>query len=278
MKRNIAENDAETKLMFKEGILSFGVLVLGIVIISVLLRGSIEARSILIDSLLILIPVVVVKMKKVSFEEVFKLNKLNTRQITFVIIITLLSLPIASFFNTLVHAIVSIFINVSKSNTFIADKLSDYTLFFTIALSGAIWEELFFRGFLLTSFQEKFKRSSILITAILFAAIHFDISNFGGPLVFGLIFAYMVYLTNSIYAGIIGHVINNSLYVTLNYIFCESRVVQKSVCTTFGLFSELVDRSSLVVVSGIFLFLVLKRFSEESNVTASNFKKTLKNT
>lgn len=89
-----------------------------------------------------------------------------------------------------------------------------------IAVIPAILEELFFRGAVLTTLNGGRKRtiSALLISSALFALVHgsyyYILSNFFA----GMVFALVVYTTNSVYVAMAAHFLNNSLSYLL-YVF-----------------------------------------------------------
>lgn len=80
-----------------------------------------------------------------------------------------------------------------------------------IALIPAIGEELFFRGVIQKVFSEWFKNAhiAILVTAILFSALHMQFFGFLPRMVLGLLFGYYFYWTKSLWVPIVAHFINN---------------------------------------------------------------------
>ena len=111
-----------------------------------------------------------------------------------------------------------------------AEKITKYflkmntlgDLFFNvlvIAIIPAIGEELFFRGYL----QEKMTQwlgkpdVAIIITAILFSAIHMQFQGFLPRFALGLILGYLFYWSGSLWLPIIAHLLNNAMAVTFSY-------------------------------------------------------------
>ncbi len=73
-----------------------------------------------------------------------------------------------------------------------------------------IFEEIFFRGFLLQGLRHYFGDTwAVLISSLIFAIIHFSVGSFLLLLVLGIILGVMRIKTNSIWPGIILHALNN---------------------------------------------------------------------
>jgi len=84
-----------------------------------------------------------------------------------------------------------------------------------VACAGPIFEEIFFRGFAYQALRRNLGRwPSILITALLFSALHGNIAVFLPIMGLGVLLAYMVEATGSLLPSIAIHVCQNSIAVT----------------------------------------------------------------
>lgn len=97
---------------------------------------------------------------------------------------------------------------------------------FDSATSGALWkriltmlilapvpavaEELFFRGILVTEYERRGAVRAILLSALLFALIHFDLQNLPVYLFSGVLFALVLYATDSLVATMLLHILYNA--------------------------------------------------------------------
>ncbi|MCX6354656.1 MAG: CPBP family intramembrane metalloprotease [Candidatus Aureabacteria bacterium] len=83
-----------------------------------------------------------------------------------------------------------------------------------VACAGPIFEEIFFRGFAYQALRRKFRRwPSIVITALLFSALHANIAVFLPIMGLGVLLAYMVEATGSLLPSIVIHICQNSIAV-----------------------------------------------------------------
>ena len=74
-----------------------------------------------------------------------------------------------------------------------------------------IVEEIFFRGFLFQGFRQRYGWiGGIVISSLIFAAAHFDLVAFIPMFMLGAVLAYIYQRSNSLWPGIILHVINNA--------------------------------------------------------------------
>jgi len=99
----------------------------------------------------------------------------------------------------------------------------DFSLLFTdtssalgVMIGGAvvapIVEEVIFRGFIFAGLRERFGwQISALISSLLFAAIHFQLTAFLPITILGLIFAFLYQRSGSIWPAIIMHVSSNAI-------------------------------------------------------------------
>ncbi len=89
-----------------------------------------------------------------------------------------------------------------------------------VALIPAISEEFFFRGVLQKHFIETFKNphAGIILTAFVFAFVHFQFLTFLPRFVLGLMLGYIYFWSKSIWLSATAHFTNNALGVTMYFI------------------------------------------------------------
>lgn len=100
-------------------------------------------------------------------------------------------------------------------------------IFLAVAITPAIAEEIFFRGFLQTNIERSGHRHSrpyaaLLIASLVFAIVHFSVFKLPGLLLLGLAMGYMSYRTNNLLVGSLAHAFNNGFIVLMLYLFAES--------------------------------------------------------
>lgn len=242
---------------------------------------NIKTGLLITEYILVLLPILAfLKFKNMNIKKVLRLNKLRIKHGFVVIAITLFTYPVALFFNLIMITIISMFDSIKPLPIPTANNFEEYIgLFFIIAISAGICEEIFFRGLLLSAYESKFKDKAVIISAVLFGLFHFNLQNLLGPIVLGLIFGYLVYLTDSIYAGIIGHITNNGLAVTLAYIMNvlnqklhlqEGINSEQVMSNTFQLFAATLLVGFIAIVTGLFVYLLIKVIK---NDIAKKYKK-----
>ncbi|MDY0198414.1 MAG: CPBP family intramembrane glutamic endopeptidase [Tenuifilaceae bacterium] len=103
----------------------------------------------------------------------------------------------------------------------ITDKFSIFTLnLFMVAVLPAIGEELFFRSILQKYFIKLTNNNAwgIIITSLIFSAIHMQFLGFIPRFMLGVVFGYLYLWTGSIKVTMLVHFVNNGLAVFLYYL------------------------------------------------------------
>jgi len=231
-------------------------------------------------------PIIYLKKKGLPIKETFRFNRLKVKHAIYIGIITILLYPVAMLGNLIIPIILSLFGDLQPPQVPTPNNFREYFILMVIvSLIAGICEEIFFRGFLLSAYERIGKTKAIIITAVLFGVFHFNIYNLLGPMVLGLVFGYLVFLTNSIFAGIIGHMVNNGFAMTLSFLLntmqskfpVEELAVESDMSLTMALISTLIFFVVLSAVTGFLAYLIIegikKDFKEEekkNNVAASS--------
>lgn len=115
-----------------------------------------------------------------------------------------------------------------------------------VALIPAIGEELLFRGVLQKVFKEQTGNihASIILTAIVFSALHMQFYGFLPRMMMGVLFGYMLYWSGSLWLPIIAHFINNGSAVITSYITGVTTETSETQPWYYGVIS-------LLIVAGI---------------------------
>lgn len=129
-----------------------------------------------------------------------------------------------------------------------------------LALLPAIFEEMLFRG-CLQKIMISLTRNAfigILITSIIFSAIHFSFYGFLPRLFLGLMLGYIFYYSKNIWLNIIAHFLNNAYPLTAMYgLARQGRPSEEVLQDTFPLYYGLIGAVILVL-----LFISFKKESE----------------
>ena len=95
-----------------------------------------------------------------------------------------------------------------------------------IAVTPAICEEVVFRGYLQAQHRDYSIRNAALLNGLFFAIIHFNLQQFAYAFAMGIIFAYMVHYTRSIWAAILPHFIINATQATWGRLALATEVAE----------------------------------------------------
>jgi membrane protease YdiL (CAAX protease family) len=90
-----------------------------------------------------------------------------------------------------------------------------------VAVIPPILEEIVFRGIILRGFLKRYTPwASIILSSLLFAAMHINVWQMIPAFFAGLLLGYIFYRTGSLMAVIFAHAVNNATAVLGNHFFC----------------------------------------------------------
>ena len=136
-----------------------------------------------------------------------------------------------------------------------------------VAVTPAICEEIVFRGYIQSAYREQPIFIMALVNGIFFGIIHLNMHQFSYALIMGIIFAYMVYITKSIYAAMLSHFIINGMQVLLGYFILGQEVAAGEYASEPYIWEAI---SMLLVINLftapvlVFLFRILRDRNTES--------------
>jgi membrane protease YdiL (CAAX protease family) len=176
------------------------------------------------------------KLKKVNFKKTLRLNKLSIKNGLLIGLMAILFVPLVMTVNMIVMTFVFPFIEKLPENPITPDEVQNvYLSLFLFAVTPGICEELFFRGMVMNAYEKRFGfKWAGIISAILFGLFHYNIFNLAGPIVLGIFFAYLVQITDSIYASMIAHAVNNGVAIMFTSIAPKLQKWAENVQETTG--------------------------------------------
>ncbi len=138
-----------------------------------------------------------------------------------------------------------------------------------VALMPAICEEVFFRGFILTSFKHNKKSYSgaIVASGILFGMMHMDFIRIVPTSILGMAFAYVVCKTNSIGVSMFMHFLNNGFAVVVTYFSSKMLENVETTTTTYLSFNQLFV---FLILSIMFISVAVLLFKEKKSLKKYN--------
>lgn len=232
---------------------------------------SFNIGIIVTEFLLIAMPALLyVVYRRGSIKREMRFNRLHFVDGILVIVIFLFGYPVALFINLLGNIFVSFFGKLIPSPIPTAGNINEYfILLLIVAGSAGLCEEILFRGLILRGYEKLGMWKSITFTATLFAMLHMNIQNILGPLFLGILLGYVVYVTDSIYAGMLGHFMNNTISVSLTFVMMQFPALKNAAAhppsgseQILGLFAAAILLGFAAILPGIFLVLCMKSLRE----------------
>jgi membrane protease YdiL (CAAX protease family) len=126
--------------------------------------------------------------------------------------------------------------------------------FILVSILPGICEELFFRGFLLRGFRRKYSDwFSIVVVGILFGVFHLDPYRFFPVTLLGILFGYIVVKTGSIFTGMIAHITNNTIAISISYVILTLQEYDIPPPEDISLLHKIISLIFLIVIVAIAL-------------------------
>ena len=85
-----------------------------------------------------------------------------------------------------------------------------------ITIVAPLVEEIVFRGIILNLLRRFGDSLALLLSSILFAAVHMNLVQMPNAFIMGLVIGYFTLCTGSLWTGVLIHILNNSLVLLLN--------------------------------------------------------------
>ncbi|MGL5244643.1 MAG: lysostaphin resistance A-like protein, partial [Sarcina sp.] len=162
---------------------------------------------------LFIIPAIIyIVSVKGNAKRILSLNKISLKDGIKAVLIGFLAQPIMAFFAYLSN----LFFN--NDVAMFMEQTKHYPLWLMILVIGvtpAITEEITIRGIILSGYQYKSKNVAAVMTGIMFGILHLNASQFLYAVAIGILFAYMVRATGSIYVSMITHFTINTSQVII---------------------------------------------------------------
>ncbi|NNG65677.1 CPBP family intramembrane glutamic endopeptidase [Caldanaerobacter subterraneus] len=246
------------------GKLYFSVMVLFITLGYLVQKASLYIGILITEIVFVLIPVIVyLLIKRYDVKYVLRLNPLKSEFVLLLVLIAIASWGVSGFLAVLTNYFLSKLGKVPVMQIPPAQDLNELIVQLIIfGLVAACCEEIFMRGLVMRSFEMRGSIKSVVITAILFAMLHLNVQNFLSILFLGTILGYVVYRTDSIFAGMIVHFTNNAISTILSYFISQSGMANVSGVERISIpFSAVLFYGVIAVFSGMILYALLRRLT-----------------
>ena len=166
--------------------------------------------------------IIYIIVTKSNYKKVFSFKKPKGKDVFFSILIAALALPIMTFFSY-----TSSFF-YTNDVALVLDQMRAYPLWLMILVVGvtpAITEEITIRGIALSGFEFKSKNVAAIMTGIMFGILHLNAHQFLYATAMGIILAYVVRATGSIFLSMLIHFLINS------WNLIQQRIVSQVITT-----------------------------------------------
>ncbi len=156
---------------------------------------------------------------KMSRKRFFKFQFIKNSDFKLVIHMTVLVISGGFLLNLLMITLLELFGNTVPSNAFSQFNTANIWIsLFTVAFIPAVFEELFFRGAVLSSLSADKTIMAVFVSSLFFSLVHGSLYYFLSNFFAGIVFSVIIYLTGSIFASITAHLFNNILsYILFVY-------------------------------------------------------------
>ncbi len=190
-------------------------------------------------------------IKKINIKDTFRINSPG---LVPMILITIISIPayfVASALNSMLVYLLQFIGDIPAEGFPVPQSVPELMLgILIVAVVPGICEELMHRGLMLKAYEKRGTYKAVVIVSIIFGIFHFDITNLLGPIFLGLIIGYYVVRTNSIFAGIWAHFLNNTIATVLLYIWRNEPQKEIISISSQQLFAALVLGAVCLALTG----------------------------
>ena len=163
---------------------------------------------------------VVKKWHTKDIKKYVRLKLYSIKEVFLAVIITILFIPFCYLISTLLERALHIpdFFQKISSQLFTANSLPKFIfLVFAIAVTPAICEEIFFRGYFQRTIERTLGMKSFIITGIIFGLFHMQPLSLISLSLLGILFSFFYYRSKSIFPSSFAHFTNNFIALSLLY-------------------------------------------------------------
>ncbi|HHW57562.1 MAG TPA: CPBP family intramembrane metalloprotease [Clostridia bacterium] len=241
--------------------LYFFVMLLFITIGYLVQKASLYIGIVFTEFFFVLLPVFLyIFLKRYDVKYVLRLNPLTGEKVLLLVIIALFGWVVSGFFALLTNYFLSKLGKIPVMPIPAAKDEQELLLQILIfGLVAACCEEIFMRGLIMRSFEMRGSIKSIFITAILFAMLHLNVQNFLSILFLGSLLGYVVYRTDSIFAGMIVHFTNNTVSAILSYFIAQQNLGKVASFQQISIpFTAVIGYGIIATFFAIILYILLR--------------------
>lgn len=208
---------------------------------------------VLAEILFLLIPTIIYFLvTKLSVVDTLRLHKINIESIVIVILISIVSYPIASFAALIPQ------LYFTSLTTKVLGSFSSMPLLALLgiqALTPAICEEVTMRGIVLSGYKNISIRKAAIMNGLIFGLFHMNPEQFIYAFILGVIFTYIINITGSIFSTMIAHFVFNGGNTFL--LWAQTKLLNiKIASTSNSSIKDLAMSMKIATLSFSFIFAV----------------------
>lgn len=241
----------------------FFIMVFFITIGYILQKKSLYIGIIIMEFGIILLPVVIyLLIKRYDVKYILRLNPIKAKHGFLVFLIIFFGWFVSTFLAILTNYFLSKLGKVPVPPIPAAQDIRQLAFqILIISGSAAFCEEILMRGLIMRGYEMRGSIKAVFITAVFFAALHLNVQNFLSIVFLGSILGFVVYRTDSIYAGMIGHFTNNTMSLLMTYVYGQINKMAGIAITRQKIEVPLITVIVYGIIAaafGVFLYLLLK--------------------
>ena len=193
----------------------------------------------------ILIPsLIYLKFNKAGFKAIKRDKSINILDIVIIVITSFAVNIIVNHFLCL--PVYTLFQSTTTNEVYNSSGFEFAVDIFLICLIPAMFEEVLFRGIAFSEYEKIYgTKKAIILCAVVFSLMHGSLIALVPQFITGLYLTYIVYKTNSIYSGVIGHFVIN-----LTTLFMQNAAVDVDAILRF------VITGNQIVIFVLFVLLI----------------------
>lgn len=200
--------------------------------------------------------------------EIIPHEKLSLKNALYVILLTILISPII----LVVSSITTLFYSSYENNAAmfsIIDGLPMGLCILALAVMPALFEELAFRGVILSNYKSVNLLKAAFVSGLFFGLFHMDFYQMPYALVAGVFFSFLVRYTNSIYASMLSHFLINVTQVIptkILFVLRGSSEInrQLELLQTSDSYGTIITGVFFTLIATPLLIITFKRFMEHN--------------
>ena len=203
---------------------------------------------------------IVKKWHTTQIKKYLRIRLCSVKEAGLAVFITVSLLPSCSYLSELIlrnFKIPEIFQTI-ESRLFTVDSFGQFILIvLAVAVTPAICEEIFFRGYVQRTLERTMGGKSVVIVGILFGLFHMEPLSLITLSVLGILFSFFYYRSKSIVPSSAAHFTNN--LIALIFVNTQSRYLQIGITGSGVIFAVIIISS--LILAAILFFIYLKTTS-----------------